>query len=99
VIKVSYAPLIDFYYCSNSLTFNSKNPQFDPWGNGTISPPNTTKLSKNASNAQVQYMKLVEDIHGSILITNILDNHPFIRNHHQYIGSQQGSGEMALFFH
>ena len=56
-----------YYNCSHPLPFNCKNPQFDPWGNGTISPPNTTKLSKNASNAQVQYMKLVEYIHGSIM--------------------------------
>ena len=50
---------MDYYNCSHPLPFNCKNPQFDPWGNGTISPPNTTKLSKNASNAQLQYMKLV----------------------------------------
>ena len=98
VIKVSCAPLIDYYIYSNPLPFNCKNHQFDPWGNGTISSPNAIKLSKNTSNAQVQYMKLVKYIHGIPLITNSLDNHPFIRNHHQCIGSQQGSGEMALLF-
>ena len=88
-----------FYVCYNSLKSDAKRLVSTLGEMIGKLLPNSMKINKITPNYYVLNIKLIYSINNSPFIHKPSVFYLSIRIYKHYIGSQQGSGEMALFLH